>query len=67
MPLNVTFENSDGEKGLEARGRLSDAKNVRVIEPTKARQGKTVTLPPGAEWIESWVEILWKQIEEEGE
>jgi hypothetical protein len=67
MPMNVTFENSDGEKGLEARGRLSDAKDVRVNEPEKERSGKrvTLTLPPGTEWILSYIEMRWKEIEEE--
>ena len=66
MPTNVTFENSDGERGLEARGRLSNAKDVRVTDPKKERrQGKTITLPPGCEWMESYVELRWKEIEGE--
>jgi hypothetical protein len=65
MPMNVTFENSDGEKGLEARGRLSDAKDVRVNKPGKERSGKTVVLPPGCEWVESYIEMRWRELEEE--
>jgi hypothetical protein len=66
MATNVTFEGSDGERGLEARGRLSDASDVRINDPKReGRSGKTVVLPPGAEWIESYIEMLWRDLEEE--
>jgi len=57
MSTNVTFEGSDGEKGLEARGRWTDPKNVKVVTAHK-KEGDTVTLPEGAEWIAAYVAHL---------